>query len=168
MDTQAIAPIPHMPPQRESFKDKLLRYILGEDIFISYSRRDGTDYALALARKLSEKNFSCKFDQWGTTPGKELPKELQQALRRSEVLVVVCTELAARSESVVKEINIFLETGRYIIPIDVDGSLARSVWKDRILGIPESSFTKNVITEAASGTHEPSDEVLRRISDTFK
>jgi WD40 repeat protein len=168
METQAIAPIPNMAPKQESLKDKLLRYLLGEDIFISYSRQDGTTYALALARKLSEKNFSCKFDQWGTTPGKDLPQELQLTLRRSEVLVLVCTELAAKSESVGKEINIFLETGRYIIPIDVDGSLANSVWKDRIFGIPESSFAKNVITEAEHGaSNEPSDDVLRRISDTF-
>ena len=44
----------------------LLRFLFGDDVFISYSRRDGANYAAALANELSKRErggFSC-FLSW--------------------------------------------------------------------------------------------------------
>ena len=46
------------------------KFLFGDDIFISYSRADGATYAAGLANELAAHNFSCRFDLWGTEPGK--------------------------------------------------------------------------------------------------
>ena len=53
--------------------------LFGDDLFISYSRADGADYATAL-RVLARHGFSCRFDQWVSDPGKKVPDELLRPL----------------------------------------------------------------------------------------
>ena len=54
----------------------LLRFLFGDDIFISYLRKDGANYAAALANELSKpgRDFSCFLDQWGASAANELSK----------------------------------------------------------------------------------------------
>jgi alkylation response protein AidB-like acyl-CoA dehydrogenase len=40
------------------------KLILGDDVFISYARRDGADYVLALANRLVSEGLSCFVDQF--------------------------------------------------------------------------------------------------------
>ena len=63
--------------------------LLGDDVFISYSRHDGAQYAIALANRLSEAGFVCYLDQWGSAPGRELPAQLRRTLMSSSMLAVV-------------------------------------------------------------------------------
>jgi hypothetical protein len=52
----------------------LLRFLFGDDIFISYSRKDGANYAAALANELSKpgRDFSRSLDQCGASAANEL------------------------------------------------------------------------------------------------
>lgn len=119
-----------------SARENLARKFLGHDVFISYSRADGAEYATHLADGLTERKLSCLFDQWGTKPGKEIPAELLLALRRSSMLVVVGSAGATSSTAVEQEIREFLPTGRDIIPIDVDGSIHSARWWPLVEGLP--------------------------------
>src|SRR5689334_17168412 len=101
----------------------LLRYMYGDDIFISYARADGITYAAALADELTSKGFSCFLDQWGTLPGQQLPGSLKRSIKRSTVFVLVGTEKAGYSNSVGLEVGEFLKTKRPIVPIDFDNAL---------------------------------------------
>src|SRR4029453_17338437 len=49
--------------------ERPVRLLLGDDIFISYSRADGAGYAARLAGELTRDGLSCGFDQWGACPG---------------------------------------------------------------------------------------------------
>ncbi len=125
------------------------RFFFGDDVFVSYARRDAADYALALASELTKRGLSCFLDQWGTPPGSRLPDSLKTALRQSTMLVLVGTERAAASENVREEVVEFLKTGRTIIPItfssrgtgtardakeSLNGTLEQATWYDLIRG----------------------------------
>lgn len=138
-------------------KEWILRHVFGDDIFISYSRADGASYAAALANALVDRNLSCRFDQWGTPPGREIPEELLRPLRRSAMLVVVGTVAAGQSLHVEREIREFLETKRLIVPIDVDGTVRCCArWWPLLDGMAVSS----------SGT-TPSKEVVDRVVNSI-
>src|SRR5262249_35446211 len=90
--------------------DRIWRLFLVDDIFISYARADAAAYAAALANALTERNLSCRLDQWGARPGKAVPPEILRALRQSAMLVIVGTEGAVHSASVEREVREFLPT----------------------------------------------------------
>jgi WD40 repeat protein len=106
--------------------DRLFKFLLGDDIFISYSRADGATYAAGLANELAKLGFSCRLDQWGTESGREMPKSLKKALRRSAALVLVGTEGAARSRHVTEEVRKLKRMKRLIVPIVFEGVLLRN------------------------------------------
>lgn len=164
------------PPARFGQTGKMRRFVFGDDVFISYSRRRGAEYALALANELTRHKFSCFLDQWGTPPDQDLPAQLRQALKRSSMLVLIGTEWAAASENVRKEVEEFLETRRTIIPItfvDPDvyakiedgtlegefaGTLQQAGWYPLIQGVAQT-----VESTAALSTKQPSETVISRI-----
>jgi WD40 repeat protein len=155
------------------------RFLFGDDIFISYSRREASEYALALANELSKQKLSCYLDQFGTPPGKEMPKELISSLEMSTLLVLIGSEGAAASVHVGKEIEQFLRTGRGrrgIIPItfaepealariqdgsaqeDFDHTLMKAEWYPTIQG---AALT--VESHESLKNRQPSDRVVTRI-----
>src|ERR1044072_380936 len=156
------SPVEKIGPAKEAITEKFRRYLFGEDIFISYSRHDAPTYAAGLANELAARNFSCKFDQWGTEPGRELPEPLKRALRRSAMLVLISGKAATRSSSVRKEIEEFLKTGRMIIPIDLDGTIVTAPWWGLVEGLPVSPETPDNIKKG-----DPSEEIINRIQKTF-
>src|SRR5215510_7131176 len=79
------------------------RFLFGNDVFISYARRDATIYSLGLANELTKRELSCFLDQWGTPAGKELPREVVAALRKSAMMILLGTEGAAGSKAVAAE-----------------------------------------------------------------
>lgn len=161
---------------RTNKTDKLRRFVFGDDVFISYSRRKGAEYALALANELTRQKLSCFLDQWGTPPDEDLPAQLRQALRRSTLLVLIGTEWAAASDNVRKEVEEFLETGRTLIPItfvedgvyskiedgtlegEFKGTLQQATWYSLIQGVAQT-----VESTAALKKKQPSDTVVSRI-----
>ena len=162
-------------PGAERWSTRTRRFLFGDDVFVSYSRRDAADYALALASELTRRELSCFLDQWGTPPGSKLPEPLKAALRGSSMLVLVGTTGAAASENVREEVEEFLKTGRTIIPITfskrgtgtaedakeaLHGTLEQSAWYDLIRG---TSVTVESLEALAAVT--PSAPVIDRIAN---
>jgi WD40 repeat protein len=137
------------------------RFLWGDDIFISYSRADGINYAAAIANELAKKEFSCRVDLWETTPGVEMPSALIRSLARSRMFVLIATERAAASAHVAAEVREFLRTGGSMIVISA-GDLSQAVWYPLIAGLPLSQETTQAL---AAGT--PSPDILSRIVNSF-
>lgn len=109
---------------RRKWIDRVLRLTFGRDVFISYSREDGLEYAQRLGTLLTQdKGLSVYLDQWGSTAGKKLPLRLRLALRRSGLFVLVATPAALRSRYVRREVVKFSLTRRTILAIDVGAAL---------------------------------------------
>lgn len=145
--------------QREGLLEKANRFLFGNDVFISYARKDATAYSLGLANELTKKELSCFLDQWGTPPGKELPTEVLSTLKRSAMLVLLGTADAAGSKAVAAEIVEFRKTGRTIIPVTFDGSLEKADWYDDLIaGISIAPESKDALK-----TGKPHESVVSRI-----
>ncbi|MEK6301016.1 MAG: TIR domain-containing protein [Acidobacteriota bacterium] len=139
----------------------LFKVLFRYDVFISYARRDGKEYALKLRDQLRALDFSCFLDYDELPAGNSLNKTLKKAIRKSATLVVVGTERAIKSRYVELEIAEFAKTTRAIIPIDIAGTLADRVIKERdIVWIDEvaESLVKGV----------PSPNVADSIDKLFK
>lgn len=138
----------------------ILRYFVGYDFFISYSRIDGSDYAIALAKKIIEHKYTCYLDQWGSSPGKELPLSLRKKISRSSVFILIGSENSYNSKAVEEEIKIFLKTGKSIVPITA-GNVTRAIWYRLIEGMTisneEAYFYENKISE----------NLLTRLANSF-
>ncbi len=119
--------------------EKVQRFLFGDDIFISYSRRDGTAYAKSLAASLP--GYSCYLDLLGTVPDKELPALMKKRIRRCTIFVLIGTEWAVQSHAVAEEIKEFVKTGRPIIAINFDGSIERSILYPALAGLPLETET---------------------------
>ncbi len=109
-----------------------MRRVFGHDLFLSYSRRDATEYVRTLAMKVREHRpkLSICLDQWAAAPHETTHPKLLREARRSSLFVVVASSGAMISTNVAEEIDEYLKTGRYLLAIDVDGVLASpgSVW----------------------------------------
>lgn len=166
----------------------ILRFLFGDDVFISYSRADGATYAAGLADELAKRGFSCRLDQWGTEAGAKMPKSLKRALRRSVALVLVGTAGAARSEHVAEEVRAIKRKRRRVVPVLFEGVILKdgltpsgetlvrvstpgpdgpspdaqeALWAEEIKGLPMSCEKSEALSKG-----EPSKEVLTRIEKT--
>ncbi len=143
----------------DNLMGKASRFLFGNDVFISYARRDTTIYSLGLANELTKNELSCFLDQWGTPSGKELPTQLVTALKRSNMLILLGTKQAAASAAVATEIREFKKTGRTIIPVSFDGALEQAEWyQDLIAGISIAQESSETLS-----TGKPSEHVVNRI-----
>ena len=150
-------------PVKRGLFPRIRGFLFGFDLFISYPRADATRYARRLANHLTEQGYICYLDQYDTIAAREVPDKVKRALRRSNRLVLVGTEGAKRSSSMRQEIEIFLETSRHIVPINVAGSLVNEDWFKLIPGLPQIDES----TEAAE-LGEPSPDVLMGVNDAAK
>ncbi len=135
----------------------------GDDVFISYSRKDGALYAAGLADKLTEKNLSCFIDKLGTEPNHDLPPSLKKKIKNCTVFVLIGTEKAAQSEFVGKEIAEFKGSGRTILPIDFGNNLGDAAWYEQIPGL---AIETEKDTEALE-TGNPSQNVVNFVEKSF-
>jgi WD40 repeat protein len=161
--------------------ERIWRYLVGDDIFIAYSRADGATYAASLGSELANHGFTCRLDLWGTQPGSSRPVELQRALKRSNLLVLVGTVGAAGSRHVFDEVEEFRQTQRPIIPILFEGvdpggaandatqqlgtcgaGCVSPLWADHIRGLPLSREKGAALT-----TGTVSADVTARIEKAF-
>ena len=134
----------------------LARFLVGYDFFISYAYKDGSAYAAALEKKLSNLDFACFFDASELPPGEQLPTSLRRAIGRSKALVLVGTEGSINAPFVKLELSAALEK-RKVIPIDLDGIRER-VEQPKLRELPWVNEVH------VSGIEGPSAAVLERIS----
>lgn len=140
------------------------RGLYGFDFFISYAHEDGQEYAHMLHKDLTSAGFRCFLDSSELQAGERLTGSLTRTLRRSQVLLVLHSPAADRSDWVAQEVTLFEQTRRRIIAVDLQGpalddggtnlSALQRALKDRIY-IPESDPS------------EPSEETLRQVRRSF-
>ena len=149
---------------------ELVRF--GYDVFISYSRSDGLRYAQTLYVALNERGLAPFIDVVGTSPGQSTPTLVLRRLRRSSMLVLVCSTGAAASKNIGEEIAVFTPTGRNIVVIDIEGALVGAGFKAHLGGLPVHAETalrmslferrKNVAARSLSGATAASANSLRK------
>lgn len=137
-----------------------IRFVLGDDIFISYSRKDGLEYSLALATSLE--GLKCFIDQYETLPGESIPEVVTRHLQRATVLVLVGTPEAVQSAAVLTELELFIASGRTVIPITFAGAIEGSPMSALLKGLP---LTRESLNAASSGIPSPS--VKLRVQGSF-
>jgi len=145
----------------DSLYNRIIRFIFGIDIFISYSRKDTAVYAERLAILLQENEFKCYLDKWGTQPGQNLSFSLKRILRHSSLFVVIGSDKAGESNSVYKEVEEFRKRNRTIVPIDF-GNIRSAKWYSILQGL---ALTEENVARLTTG--EPSDLVIKRIINSF-
>jgi hypothetical protein len=87
-------------------------FFSGDDVFISYSRKDGAVYATALAAQLQDKNtggLKVYFDRYGSTPEKTIPAKVKSKILGANVFVLIASEEALKSKHVQDEVSLFVE-----------------------------------------------------------
>jgi WD40 repeat protein len=152
-----------------AWMDAVLRYLFGRDLFISYSRKDASNYATALANQLRKEipSLTLYLDRFVAPPSGELPRALKRDLRWSGALIIVATTRALESRSVAEEVRHFAETGRQVIPISVDGTWGAVDFKavpwSAISGAAEEPETLAAITDG-----RPSPQVIDRIRNSVQ
>jgi WD40 repeat protein len=124
------------------------RFLFADDIFISYSRRDGAKYAAGLACELSKpgNDYSCFLDQWGASADYKLSAPVLRALKHSYMLVLIGTTGAAESPMVRQEVEMFsnrrwFQPRRPVLPINIDGALTDLDWSELtgLYRVPETN-----------------------------
>lgn len=148
----------------DSLFKSLFRLLFRYDIFISYARGDGKDYAIKLRDQLKQLDFSCFLDFDELPPGNSLNNTLKRAIRKSATLVIVGTERAVKSRYVELEVGEFANTGRAIIPIDIEGTLAETPW--RVIKERDIVWIDEIKGALAKGV--PSPTVADSIDKLFK
>ncbi|MEL6269376.1 MAG: toll/interleukin-1 receptor domain-containing protein [Chloroflexota bacterium] len=86
-------------------------------VFISYSRRYSTTFALYLESRLRLAGNRAVFVDKSLEPGSQWRDVLEEKIRASRYFIVLCAEGTFDSEWVNKEIELARETGCVIIPI---------------------------------------------------
>ncbi|HEU4931825.1 MAG TPA: TIR domain-containing protein, partial [Pyrinomonadaceae bacterium] len=143
------------------------RFLFADDIFISYSRKDGAKYAAALANELSKRghDYSCFLDQWGASADNELSTPVLRALKHSYMLVLIGTAGAAESPLVRQEVQLFskrrwFQPRRPVLPINIDGALSNLNWSE-LTGLYRVPETNDARKEGI-----PSEAVVRLIANS--
>ncbi|RMA66572.1 toll/interleukin-1 receptor domain-containing protein [Ulvibacter antarcticus] len=145
----------------KKFKERTNR-IRGNDIFISYSRADSLDYALALANQLSTKQYFCFLDQFHNHPGEKIPKSLMDALKSCSAMVIILSPKAFRSKAMLQEVIEFKNTNRLIIPIKIDHIEELGVYFETLKGLAITSEKIDAWEDS-----EPSKKIIDRIIGSF-
>ena len=141
--------------------DRLRGFLLGSDIFISYSRADSLRYAQRLANQLARFGFICYLDQLSTKPDRTVPDVVKNAIRRSTSLVLIGSKRATVSSAVREEVAIFLENPRNVIAINVDDALKTTEWDSILPGLALVDESEQAVILG-----RPSRYVLSRIYDS--
>lgn len=145
---------------------KVYQLIFGYDIFISYSRFDSLDYAYSIAQHFIAKGYECYIDQLSSsTPGKELPTTIQDAVKNSTSFVLIGSSGSKISIPIKKEIQTFLSKTKNlpIIPITIDNAISNDcVWFSEIDGLALIHETSKNLKY-----NTPSNDVLNRIESAL-
>jgi hypothetical protein len=146
-------------------KLNFLKSFDADDIFISYSRGDGSAYLTGLDAALSKRNFSCFTDKRGTDAGRLPPETLYRKVRNCKTLVLLASPGAqARPENITPELREFAEengTSRIIcVSFDLDAAFADlpQGWHEYLVG---KAREREDLARLKSG--EPSEAVVNAV-----
>jgi WD40 repeat protein len=143
-----------------------LKSLEADDIFISYSREDGTAYLTGLDAALSKRGFSCFTDKRGTDAGRLPPATLYRKVRLCKTFVLLATPGAlSEPENIAPEVTEFANangTSRIIcVSFDADkefGDWASTPWYSHVEGKAREREHPNTLK-----TGEPSEKVVEQI-----
>ena len=90
-----------------------------EKIFFSYSRADGSAFALRLALDLKKEGFNVWIDQEDIRAGSEWDLEIEKALETCDCLLFIETKKSVSSNNVLDEVYYALEQKKKVIPLIV-------------------------------------------------
>lgn len=113
--------------------------MIQQKIFFSYSRADGSAFALRLAGDLKKRGFDVWIDQEDIKAGLEWDTEIEKALESCDCVLFIETEKSVVSTNVLDEVYYALEQHKKVIPlIYVD-----SKTPFRLQRLQHIDFTKN-------------------------
>jgi hypothetical protein len=110
---------------RPSVLRQVADWVFGYDFFISYAQRDGLRYPTTVKSRLEAGGYKVCLDRDDYVAGDDLPHVTRRRVRMSRKLVVVARPGALQSDWVQREVDIFTETGRTAVVVDVNQSVAR-------------------------------------------
>lgn len=147
---------------------RLFPFLFADDIFLSYSRKDGNAYAAALARELTAKKYKVFFDHYGAPPGEELPKEVIAKALGAKMFVLIASDEALASRHVRTEVEVFVnkrhKQNKGVFQCINFGRFNETEW------VSNSKLnTISYISEEAPSIqgNKPSQTVVNFISDSF-
>ncbi|HSU49967.1 MAG TPA: toll/interleukin-1 receptor domain-containing protein [Segetibacter sp.] len=88
-----------------------------QKIFFSYSRADGSEFALRLAVDLKKKGFDVWIDQEDIRAGLKWDAEIEKALESCDCLLYLETEKSVVSTNVLDEVYYAMEQNKKVIPL---------------------------------------------------
>jgi hypothetical protein len=101
--------------------------LTGDDVFISYSRRDGTTYVTGRADELAKQGLRCRLDLWETDPDRELPAKLKRAI--AGAACSLSSRLSMPSiPGMLRAKLLNSDTRRQVIPVSCDGTTTDNLW----------------------------------------
>lgn len=114
-------------------------------IFFSYSRADGSEFALRLAVDLKQKGFDVWIDQEDIRAGSEWDIEIEKALETCDCMLFIETEKSVVSANVLDEVYFALDENKKVIPVIVVDSKTPF----RLKRLQHIDFTKDYATGLA-------------------
>ena len=84
--------------------------------FLSYSRVN-KDFALRLAKELKSEGFDIWLDQLDIPAGSRWDREVERALKESEIFMIILTPASVDSENVLDEIGYAIDNGKRFLPV---------------------------------------------------
>ncbi|MDW8300067.1 MAG: toll/interleukin-1 receptor domain-containing protein, partial [Anaerolineae bacterium] len=87
--------------------------------FISYARRDGSDFADRLHDALERDRYDAWLDRRDIPPGAEWDAAIEAAIENCKAFLFVVTPASVTSEACLDELNYALSIGRPVIPLMV-------------------------------------------------
>src|SRR6187402_3810432 len=88
-----------------------------QKIFFSYSRVDGSAFALKLAVDLKKKGFDVWIDQEDIRAGLDWDTEIENALESCDCLLFLETEKSVVSKNVLDEVYYAIDQNKKVIPV---------------------------------------------------
>ena len=86
-------------------------------IFISYSRRDGGEFAENLLRALKTDGFEAYLDKHDIEKGEEWEERLRSLILAADTVIFIITPGSIRSERCSWEVDRTVELGKRLIPV---------------------------------------------------
>ena len=84
--------------------------------FLSYSRVN-KDFAIKLAKELKSEGFDIWLDQLDIPAGSRWDREVEKALRESEIFMIILTKSSVDSENVLDEIGYAIDNSKRFLPV---------------------------------------------------